>query len=180
MVSSVWAMCGVFPIYATKMEAAHFWFPTWFFWSVVVFRFSCSKLVWVNSCHGVESKPGDWPPVSRVLAGHHLLLSFGSTFTTLLSWRGTCSIYFRNGKKLYISLESQNFSIKTPSKSFSAVLPWSVCGNWWNTVCCSTEMINITEPGQKSELVRPVDCPTNQSVTYPEAEYWKWVISCQL
>lgn len=57
-------------------------------------------------------------------------------------------------------------------QSFSAVLPWSVCGNWWNTECCSTEMKNITE-GQKSELLRPENCTLDKAVTYPEAEYWK-------
>jgi len=57
-------------------------------------------------------------------------------------------------------------------QSFSAVLPWSVCGNWWNTVCCSTEMKNITD-GQKSELLRPENCTLDMTVTYPEAEYWK-------
>ena len=48
---------------------------------------------------------------------------------------------------------------------FSAVLPWSTCGNEWNTDCCST---NRTHGG----LVRPENC-TETKADYPEQEYWK-------
>jgi SNF family Na+-dependent transporter len=46
-------------------------------------------------------------------------------------------------------------------QSFSSVLPWTTCGNTWNTACCSET--NFT--------VIPEGCDKN--TTYPEWEYWR-------
>lgn len=51
-------------------------------------------------------------------------------------------------------------------QSFNKVLPWTTCGNSWNSECCSDSMINGT-------LARPLDCPTGTDATYPEWEYWR-------
>ena len=137
---------------------------------------------WHGSIHGagwnrsVGTGPlfqGYWLGITCHCILAQRLLHCHSSVESVLSISGT-------GKLFFFCKSQLEFQWETLPKSFSAVLPWSVCGNWWNTVCCSTQMVNITEPGQKSELMRPVDCPSNQSVTYPEAEYWKWVISCQL
>lgn len=50
-------------------------------------------------------------------------------------------------------------------QSFSAVLPWSTCGNEWNTDCCTN---NRTD----GELVKPENCTAKAD--YPEQEYWKF------
>ena len=94
-------MFGVFHIYVTRMVVVPFSFHIWFSWSVVVFQFSSLKLVWVNSCHVVVLKRGDWSHVSKASDGHHWSLYFGLMFITLLFWLG---IYFtfssHSGKSL--------------------------------------------------------------------------------
>jgi hypothetical protein len=51
-------------------------------------------------------------------------------------------------------------------QSFSSVLPWTTCGNTWNTACCSET--NFT--------VIPEGCDKN--TTYPEWEYWRMLRAC--
>lgn len=51
-------------------------------------------------------------------------------------------------------------------QSFNSVLPWTKCGNQWNTECCTEVFVN-------GSGLRPENCPLNQTTSYPEAEYWK-------
>ena len=53
--------------------------------------------------------------------------------------------------------------------SFRSPLPWTTCGNDWNSDCCTTE-ISVHENGS-SFLVKPENC--SESVSYPELEFWK-------
>ncbi|CBY13504.1 unnamed protein product [Oikopleura dioica] len=48
-------------------------------------------------------------------------------------------------------------------KSVTGAVPWSKCGNDWNTECCSTTVEN-------DKLVKPESC--NGTVVFPESEYW--------
>lgn len=57
-------------------------------------------------------------------------------------------------------------------QSFSKVLPWSVCTNWWNSECCTVEM-GMNNATGKNGLIKPEMCPENKTATYPEEEYWK-------
>jgi len=57
-------------------------------------------------------------------------------------------------------------------QSFSKVLPWSVCTNWWNSECCTVEM-GMNNATGKQALIKPETCPDNATATYPEEEYWK-------
>ncbi|CAG5112246.1 Oidioi.mRNA.OKI2018_I69.chr2.g6481.t2.cds [Oikopleura dioica] len=50
-------------------------------------------------------------------------------------------------------------------KSITGAMPWSTCGNTWNTECCSSEVNSTT-----GKLVTPDDC--NGTVAFPENEYW--------
>ena len=65
-------------------------------------------------------------------------------------------------------LKNRNKIFSIFYKSFSHVLPWTKCGQAWNSKCCTEQFINGTG-------IRPEDCPTGQNVTYPEQEYWRYV-----
>ena len=183
VVSLVWVTFGDFHIYVTRMVVVPFSSHIWFSWSVVVFQFSFLKLVWVNLCHVVVLKRGDWSLVSKVSDGHHWSSYFGSMFTTLLFWHGICSIFSsHSGLSIWPHLtldtwpcwrEPDHGLIATWSNlMLSKVLPWSVCNNWWNSECCTTEMGMNNQTG-KQALIKPLTCPENATATYPEEEYWK-------
>ena len=53
--------------------------------------------------------------------------------------------------------------------SFISPLPWTTCGNAWNSDCCTTNI--QTSDNGSSFLVKPANCSEN--VTYPELEFWK-------
>lgn len=167
VVSLVWVMFGVFHIYVTRMVVVPFSFHIWFSWSVVVFQFSFLKLVWVNSCHVVVLKRGDWSHVSKASDGHHWSLYSGLMFITLLFWLGICFIFSSHSGKFLTF-----WPHLTLNQNFSKVLPWSVCTNWWNSECCTVEM-GMNNATGKQALIKPETCPDNATATYPEEEYWK-------